>query len=558
MNKIYVKEIEDYLDYYRNHPNVFNLERRLLIENIVLPTLNRDDVYFDEEAYHRCIRFAERWYYELFPYQKFVYAFVFMYEKETDIPLFRTFIIIMGRGNGKDGFIMPLLNFLTTEYYGINNYDVEIVGNSEEQVQGSFNVIIDMFERNKAIMNKHFYWNKEYYINRKTRSRMKYNTSNAKTKDGKAPGAILLNEIHAYRDYKQINVHTSAIGKKHHGRIFIISSDGEVRDGPLDDYKTVSKGILKGEENILRYFPFICKMDDETLVDKPELWEQANPSLPFMPDLKNAIFTDYYEQKKLPSKRSEFYSKRMNIPMEEPRLTVASWDLILKASYSDVESKTERPLPDINGKKVVVGIDFADLNDFASIGFLMKEGEELIWRCRTWINKNGKDFKDIKFPFENKGCTGFQDFVVVDTPVIDENELLDWMEEEISKNNFEVTKIILDMYRFRLLKKAFQERQYSIESKDEPHGIVRMIRYPASLAAIFAPYIETMFIKQLINIGNSAMMRWAINNTSVNAKKDGNKTYEKIEPHLRKNDPFMAFVCAVSGHELLDELVVYI
>ena len=79
MNVIYCKEINDYLEYYENNKEEFNVERQLLIENVVKPTLKRKDVYFDEETFHNCISFVERWYYQLFPFQKFIYAFVFMY-----------------------------------------------------------------------------------------------------------------------------------------------------------------------------------------------------------------------------------------------------------------------------------------------------------------------------------------------------------------------------------------------------------------------------------------------------------------------------------------------
>ncbi len=64
------KEIEDYLKYYENNKLVFNEERRLLIENIVKPTLKRDDIFFDKDTYYKCLRFVERWYYKLFPISK--------------------------------------------------------------------------------------------------------------------------------------------------------------------------------------------------------------------------------------------------------------------------------------------------------------------------------------------------------------------------------------------------------------------------------------------------------------------------------------------------------
>ena len=83
---IVCKEVAEYLRYAEEHPNWINKERKLLIENIVLPTMRRNDVFFDEKTYQNCIRYCEKNYYPLFPYQKFIYAFAFMYK--GDIPIF--------------------------------------------------------------------------------------------------------------------------------------------------------------------------------------------------------------------------------------------------------------------------------------------------------------------------------------------------------------------------------------------------------------------------------------------------------------------------------------
>ena len=389
----------------------------------------------------------------------------------------------------------------------------------------------------------------------KTKSRFRFNTSNAKTKDGKKTGAVLYNEYHAYEDDKQIKVFQSGLGKVKHPRIFIITTNGDVRDGPLDELLDVCKGVLNGESNELRYFPFICKLDNEKEVDNPELWEKANPSIDFMPILKDTIMLDYLEMQKFSSKKPEFMTKRMNIPMRREDETITSWKNILKASYSDIENKIEKTLPNLENKPCIVGIDFATLNDFASAGFLFKIDNEYIWRSKTWICANSKFFNEIKFPFDRIGQNGFKDFEVVYTDTIDEREMINWVVNEMVKYN--IKKIIMDNYRFKLIRKTFEEHGIQEETKDNPYGLIRMIRYPASIAAIIAPRIEVEFAEGNINIGDSAIMRWAINNTCVKTKKDGNKSYEKIEPKLRKNDPFMAFVCAMSGHELLDEEVLY-
>ena len=554
MKMICCKEINDYLEYYNKNPNVFNNERKLLIKNIVKPTLVRDDIFFDEETYYKCIRFVERWYYPLFPYQKFVYAFVFMYK--NDIPVFRTFIILEGRGNGKDGFIVPLLHFLTTQYYGVENYNIDVVATSEDQANDTYDVAYNVLENNKDLMKKYFYWNKEYFVNRITKARFRFNTSNAATKDGKKSGAILFNEYHAYLTDKNIKVYQGGLGKVKHGRIFIITSNGDVRDGPLDELLEICQQILKSGKNELRYFPFLCKMDNLKEVDNPDIFEKANPSLPFLPELQDAIMIDWVEQKSRPSKRSEFLSKRMNLPAERDDLVVTSWKNILKASYKDIENKIPRDYIPKKNQSAIIGIDFASLRDFASVGILTKNGDELCWRQKTVICSSNKFYKDIKFPFDNAGQKGFEDFIVVDTPSIDESVIVNWALEYF--NNYDIKKIILDNYRYQLIKKTFESAGISVETKDNKSGLIRMIRYPASIASIVAPKLEVLFENNNLNIGDSAIMRWSINNTCLKTRKDGNMYFEKVEPKLRKNDPFMAMICALSGEELLEETVEYV
>ena len=148
------KEIDYYLKYAEEHPKWINKKRKLLIENIVKPILKRDDVFFDEKTYRDCLQYCKSNYYELFPFQKFIYAFAFMYV--DDIPVFSKFFIKEGRGNGKDGFIVPLVNFFQTPLYGVKNYHVEIVANSESQVKDTFKVAYDMLHDNPEVQRKIF------------------------------------------------------------------------------------------------------------------------------------------------------------------------------------------------------------------------------------------------------------------------------------------------------------------------------------------------------------------------------------------------------------------
>lgn len=547
------KEIDDYLEYAKSHPKWINKERKLLIKNIVKPTLKRNDVFFDEKMYRNCLKYCEKHYYPLFPYQKFIYAFAFMFV--DDFPLFPKFFVMMGRGNGKDGFIVPLANFFQTPLHGIKNYHVEIVANSEQQVKDTFKVAFDAMDISE--MKGKFRVTRELITNTATKSELKYNTSNASTKDGKRPGCLIFNEIHAYENYDQINVFESAFGKVRHPREFIITTNGYVREGPLDELLDMMQKILETGENPLGYFPFICKLDEEGEVDDQESWHKANPSMEYMPILAHQILQDYLEMQQLPSKRAEFMTKRMNWPARNEEQTVTSWDNVLRCSYSDIKKKSPRLAPDTIGRTAIIGIDYADVRDFASAGILVKVNDEYIWRQHTWICSRSPFLKSIKFPIEqNYGQPEFCDYEIVDGPVIPPDAIVKWCIDRMRE--YSIQKITMDTYRYVLFKQIFDTYGIDEETRQNPYGKLRLIRKIASVCGIIAPEVEKLFAEGKINYGPSAIMRWYTNNTQVVTDKFGNKQYQKIEPKLRKNDGFMAFLVAMYSKDLLEEVIMYV
>lgn len=550
---IQCKEIDEYIEYVEKNPKKVNKERKLLIKNIVKPTLKRSDVFFDEKTYRNCLKYCEKHYYKLFPYQKFIYAFAFMFK--DDIPLFGKFFVMMGRGNGKDGFIVPLANFFQTPLHGIKNYHVEIVANSEQQVKDTFKVAYDAMD--KPEMKGKFQVTRELITNSVTRSELKYNTSNASTKDGKRPGCLIFNEIHAYENYEQINVFESALGKVKHPREFIITTNGYVREGPLDELLDMMTEILESGDNPLGYFPFICKLDKESEVDDQVAWNKANPSMEFMPILEHQILQDYLEMQKLGSKRPEFMTKRMNLPARNEEQTVTSWENILRCCYSDTKHKTPREVPDTRQKLAIIGIDYADVRDFASAGVLTEINGEFVWMQHTWICARSPFLSSIKFPLEqNFRQPEFQDYEIVDAPVIPPEMIVQWCVDRMAE--YSVQKITMDTYRYNLFKQEFAKYGIEEETKQNPFGMLRLIRKIASVCGIIAPEVEKLFAEGRIIYGASAIMRWYTNNTQVVTDKFGNKQYQKIEPKLRKNDGFMAFLVAMYSKDLIKEVVMYV
>lgn len=549
------KEIDDYLTYCKERPKWINRDRKLLIRNIVKPTLKRKDVFFDEETYRNCLRYIEGNFYPLFPYQKFLIAFVFMYDS-TGEPVFPEIVILMGRGNGKDGLMAPLANFFQTPLYGIPEYHVELVANSEQQIKDTFNVVYNKLAGNPKFKGK-FRVTKEVIENLETRSILRYNTSNAGTKDGKAPGCIFFNEYHAYENNDSVNVFESSEGKKRNFREIIITTNGYVREGPLDKLLDDCQKILEGGSNPLGIFPFLCRLDRESEIGKPEPMHKANPSMEYLPTLQRAIERGYERAKNDQEKYREYITKRCNLPQLREEQAVTSWKNILLCSYKDTKRKSIRKSQDTTGKLAIIGIDYADVRDFASAGVLTIDDEgNHKWRQHTWICSESPFLNSIKFPIENAGKAGFKDFEVVRAPVIPVDGIVDWCEEQMQ--NYTVVKITMDTYRYTLFKTIFEQRGITIETRENPQGVVRLIRKIGSACGIIAPSVEKLFSEHKVDYGDSAIMRWYTQNTGTLTDKFGNMQYVKIEPKLRKNDGFMAFVAAEFSADLLKETIIYV
>ena len=264
------KYIDEYIRLWKTGKILLNKERIMLIAYLERDVLSRGDLYFDEEQIENFIKFTEKWYFPLQPFQKFIVPFIFLFEKEGNFLYFEQFFITLGRGGGKNGFITALSNYFISYLHGIPNYDISVVANSEDQAKTSFEEAYNMIERNE--LEDMFYLTKLVITDTETKSRFRFRTSNAGTKDGGREGCVIYDEVHRYEDSETVDVFSSGLGKVRNPREFFIGTDGYVREGFLDKLKERSLSLLKGETPDDRIFPFICKLDDPKEVDDPTMW----------------------------------------------------------------------------------------------------------------------------------------------------------------------------------------------------------------------------------------------------------------------------------------------
>jgi len=543
------KYVDEYIRLYEAGKVKLNKERILLIEYLKKYVLSRDDLYFDDEMIENCIKFGEKWYFPLQPFQKFLIAFVFLFYKKNNRVFYRKHLWMLGRGGGKNGLISVITHFLISELHGIEEYNISVVANSEEQAKTSPDEVHKTIKRHE-ILQRAFKTTLTQTVSKRTGSVLKFRTSNGETKDGLRDGAVVFDEIHQYESNKDVRVHISGLGKKPNPREFYIGTDGYVRDGFLDKLKEKAMKVLNGEARPNALFPFICKLDDESEVEDLTNWEKANPMLSeprseYAQGLFETIKEEYEDLEDDPSNREEFMTKRMNLPVTDLERSVAKWE--------EIEA-TNQPMPSLLGRECIGCLDFASIRDFAAVGLVFKhEGKypfithsfarkEFVDKYYSYSKKHDAEmagkrkFAPIR-EWENQGL-----LTVVDEATINPKHVVDWF-VEMSKY-YNIKKIIGDNFRMEILKDPLEKAGFEVE----------VIRNPRAIHSLLAPRVETGFANRQFIFGDNPLMRWYTNNVLVVIKKDGNKEYQKKEPIRRKTDGFQ---CFVYGLYRVDELSDY-
>ena len=472
---------------------------------------------------------------ELFPWEKFLIALWDCVYKIDGMPRWKTLFCMVGRGAGKDALIAVDSMASVSPYNPVPHYDVDICANNEEQAKRPCIDIVEALESpsHETKLKKFFYHTKEVIQGRKNKGCIKGRTNNPKGRDGMRSGKTIFNEVHAYQNYDNIKVFITGQGKVAQPRVGIFTSNGEVSDGPLDDYINRGRRILFEGDPDNGFLPFICCLKSKEEVDDPQNWYMANPSLAYMPNLFQEIKEEYQDWKEHPEQNSDFLTKRMGIRSGAHEIEVTEYDNI---------KATNTPLPDLSGWTCIAGIDYAELSDWAAVNLHFKQGEHRYDINHAWLCLQSKTLHRVKAPWRQWAERGL--VTPVDDVGIHPDLLTGWIWEAMKKYN--VKMVALDGYRFALV--ADSLAKIGFDPKDRKN--VKLVR-PSDIMQV-EPVIQECFSRNLFTWGDVPHLRWAVNNTkrvrsSRNIGVDtGNFIYAKIEAKSRKTDPFMALVASMT------------
>lgn len=523
------EKIKAYIDYVRSGERPMCIWQLQLV-NLVERAFLTEDIRLDENQASRYLGLQKHFPYRLLLWEEFCFLLHNCVYKADGQLRWPRMAIVVGRGAGKNGYLAFEDFALLTPVNGVKNYDIDIFATSEAQARVTFDDIWDILEGNRDYFSRFFTWTKEEIKNNATNSRLTYNTSSAKTKDGARPGKVDFDEFHAYENSRLVDVAVTGLGKKKHPRRTIITTMGDVRGGPMDKLIERAEKVLAGDLSDGGWLYFVCRLDSDEEINDPDMWGKANPSLydPNRPELLNEILEEYQEYREDPAGHAAFATKRMNRPKGDILAQVTSWENIQAAS---------KPIPveALYGCPAVGAVDYASTQDFVSAGVLIPKDGMFYWLQHTWVCQQSSTLSYVKFPLLEAELRG--ELTMVDEVEISPDIPVAWLEEQRAKYNLLLTGI--DHFRFTLLSKAFANHGFD---PDRKKGNLKLTYTPEQ--SMVAPIIASAFINHKIVWGDCMIMRWFTNNATRMIDKKGNITFGKIEPKSRKTDGFMAMVMA--------------
>lgn len=533
-------QVEQYLELVESGPWLACKEQHAFAAYI-RRIFDTEDLIVDYELIANYLKLAKYFpFKQLFPWEECLLVLWDCVFTSDGLPRWPDLFALLGRGSGKDGFIAFDAFCSISPYNPAKRYNVDICAYNEEQAMQPVKDVVEVLEvpSQEAKLEKHYYHTQEAVRGRKNGGTMRGRTNNPAGRNGLRSGKVIFNEGHLYENYRNVSVFTAGLGKTDHPRRGMFTSNGHISDGPLDDYDARSKRILFEGEDDKGFLPFICRLDSAEEVDDEANWYKACPSLQYRDSLLQEIRKEYEGWKENPAEHGDFMAMRMGIRAGFTEISVTDYEKVLA---------TKKPLPDLNRWSCIVGVDYAELSDWASVILHFRRGNDRFDIHHSWICLKSKTLPNVKAPWRD--WADQKHVTVVDDVSISPDLLASYVQEAARKYNIKM--LSMDHFRWTLVGESFRKIGFDAADKDRVH-LVR----PSDIMQT-DPLIQECFNRGYFHWGDCPPLRWAVNNTKRvrSSKKTGSDTgnyyYAKIEGKSRKTDPFMALVAAMTVEDRL-------
>ena len=314
-----------------------------------------------------CVRLTKSPFYgqpmELMLYQKAWISALYGFQMAEDgTNRFRRCILLQSRKNGKSELCSALA--LSELIIGPAGADVVCSSNDDNQANILY-VAIDTMRLMIDPKQVDTWRNQQNMRNKITNSKVFKLSDRTRSKEGRNIDFAIVDEVHEMKDNVIVKSIEQSQSLKPNPKLILITTEGFVNGGFLDEELTKARAILNGEDDSIsaeRYLPWLYTQDSEQ-----EIWQDERTWVKSNPSLGTVKRWDYMREQVDAARRSK--SDRMFVLSKDFNLKVAdsqAWLLRENVEYIGDYSL------DIFHNTIALGaVDLAETTDMCSAKLLM-------------------------------------------------------------------------------------------------------------------------------------------------------------------------------------------
>lgn len=320
----------------------------------------------------RCVRLTKSPYYNkpmiLMLWQKAFIEAVYSFKmSETTFDRFKKVLLLIARKNTKSETCSAL--GLSELIVGNDGADIVCSSNDDNQASITYDAI-DTMRRLIDPDDLDTKRNQRFILNKTNGSKIFKLSERTRNKDGRNIDFAILDEIHEMQENIIAKSIEQSQSLKDNPKLILITTEGFVVDGYLDDELKKARAIINGEDDSqsgMRFLPWLYTQDSENEVwQNPKTWVKSNPTLGIVKKW------DYLQEqveiaRKSKADRIFVLSKDFNIKQNSVEMWLNLEDYTYKAVYD---------LEDFRGCVCLGAVDLSETTDLTCAKILMMKPDD--------------------------------------------------------------------------------------------------------------------------------------------------------------------------------------
>ena len=437
------------------------------------------------------------------PWQQFIIWVLFGWKKiTTNMRRFRMGYVKVARKNGKSTLAaaIGLLLFLFDNEPGAQVYTAATKRAQARIVHAEAVAMV----RKSPSLSKLVTINKDNLSIPDQRCKFEPLGADEGTDDGLNVHGAIIDELHAHKTRRCLDVLDSATGSRRQPLLFIITTAGAGKLGVDQDQQKYCEKILGGLIEDDSMFCIMYGVDEEDEWTDEKCWIKANPNLGVSCSLAD-LQAKCKKAIEMPTFRNEFLQKHLNRQTEQFQcfIPIEKWAACRDIVADDV----------LKGRPCFIGIDLSNKIDISAVVAVFPPTEsDPKWRIKPkfFVPQESADRRERenRVPYATWGRLGHVEL----TPgnVID----YAWIEQYIAKlaTEYEIQMLAFDPWN------ATQTAQHMDQQGMKTIEVVQGYR---SLSEPTKEFEKLVVSKQLGHDGNP-VMDWMVSNVAIDTDPAGN------------------------------------